>query len=164
MSPYYKAETYRAQSSVGYLVRRAKSLMMSHLEAAFAPYEISFIHWVVLMHLRDDLGRTAAEISRDACHDSGALTRVIDQLAQRGLIDRQRCPEDRRVVTLTLTDAGLQLVNFLVPIVVDLLNAALSGFTHPEIDTLTSLLTRLTHDLALMPAADDAPISLENAE
>jgi hypothetical protein len=39
--------------------------MIAHVETAFAPREITFMQWVVLMQLRGDVHQTAREISRD---------------------------------------------------------------------------------------------------
>ena len=152
MSSYYNSQTYRARDSVGYLVRRAGNLMTTRVEAAFADNEITFSQWLVLMKLRDGLATTAAEIARDMCHDSGALTRVIDQLGQRGLIERQRGQEDRRTISLSLTQEGLRTVNALVPMVVGLLNMALADFTHEEATTLTRLLKKLIDGIDAVPA------------
>jgi DNA-binding MarR family transcriptional regulator len=152
MSSFYTAKTYTARDSVGYLVRRAGNLMTTRVEAAFAHNEITFAQWLVLMKLRDGLATTAAEIARDMCHDSGALTRVIDQLAQRGLIERTRGQEDRRTIALALTKEGLRTVNALVPTVVDLLNMALAGFTAEEAATLNLLLNKLIDGVAAVPA------------
>jgi DNA-binding MarR family transcriptional regulator len=152
MSSFYNPKTYRARDSVGYLVRRAGNLMTTRVEAAFAHNEITFAQWLVLMKLRDGMATTAAEIARDMCHDSGALTRVIDQLAQRGLIERTRGQEDRRTIRLTLTEEGLRTVNGLVPTVVDLLNMALVDFTNDEASTLTRLLKKLIDGVDAVPA------------
>jgi len=151
MSPFYDPKTYRARDSVGYLVRRAGNLMTTRVEAVFADHEITFAQWLVLMKLRDGLATTAAEIARDMCHDSGALTRIIDQLAQRGLLERQRGQGDRRTITLTLTERGLETVNGLVPMVVGLLNMALVDFTHDEASTLTRLLNKLIDGVNAVP-------------
>jgi DNA-binding MarR family transcriptional regulator len=152
MSSFYDAKTYKARDSVGYLVRRAGNLMTTRVEAVFADHEITFAQWLVLMKLRDGLATTAAEIARDMCHDSGALTRVIDQLAQRGLIERTRGQEDRRTIALALTKEGLRTVNALVPTVVDLLNMALVDFTDDEVSTLTRLLNKLIDGVTAVPA------------
>jgi len=143
MGDFYTLETYTARGSIGYLIRRARNLITARVEAEFDRHEITFVQWIVLMQLRDGLANTAAELSRDMCHDSGALTRVVDQLEQRGLIVRQRSLGDRRTVELMLTDAGVAAVNTLVPTVIGLLNRALADFTEDEAQTLTRLLNKL---------------------
>jgi len=149
--PYYSAETYRARSSIGYLIRRAHTLIMPKVEAAFTEHEVTFTQWVIMMYLRDGLATTAAGICRDICHDSGALTRAIDQLEQRGFIERRRSTQDRRTVELILTQAGAKAVESLVPLVVGCLNRALAGFSHAEIDTLSRLLTKLVAENSPAP-------------
>jgi DNA-binding MarR family transcriptional regulator len=140
---HYTPEKYRARSSIGYLVKRAQCLMSDCLDVAFAKQDFTFMQWVVLMYVRDGIGVTATDICRDYRHDQGALTRVIDQLEERGLIERQRSAEDRRVVQLSLTAQGRRTVESLIPVVVERLNTALDGFTVAEVSEFTRLLNKL---------------------
>jgi DNA-binding MarR family transcriptional regulator len=142
MADFYTPENYTVRGSIGYLIRRARNLMTARVEAEFDLHEVTFVQWIVLMQLRDGMASTSAELARDMCHDSGALTRVVDQLEQRGLIERRRNRADRRTVELTLTDAGLATVNALVPTVVGLLNGALADFTQDEARTFARLLNK----------------------
>ncbi len=139
---HYHPRTYEARNSVGYLVKRTYALMLDCLEPAFAAEGFTYMQYVVMMQLRSG----AAVNQRDFCqifrHDSGALTRVIDQLAERGLVERERSAEDRRKVNLHLTPAGLATVESLIPLVVAKLNAALEEFTRAELGELTRLLTK----------------------
>src|SRR5271154_4482896 len=41
------------------------------------------------------------------------ITRLLDKLAQRGLIERQRPPDNRRTVRIGITPAGLALLEML---------------------------------------------------
>jgi DNA-binding MarR family transcriptional regulator len=88
---------------------------------------------------------------KDICaqyrHDSGALTRVIDQLADRGLVERVRRDRDRRKVELQLTPAGRETIETLVPLVVEKLNAALAEFSAEEVQELLRLLIKLNTKL-----------------
>ena len=83
------------------------------------------------------------DLAHNICHDAGSLTRLIDQMVERGLVTRGRSETDRRVVTLSLTPRGRSLVEALAPRVMNFWNELLSGFTHAEVDTLIELLTRL---------------------
>ncbi len=65
-------------------------LITGRIEALFVEEDVSFVQWVILMNLRDGLRMTSAELCQHLCHDSGALTRVIDQMEERGLIRRKR--------------------------------------------------------------------------
>jgi DNA-binding MarR family transcriptional regulator len=137
---HYKVETYEARNSVGYLVKRSYAMMLDGLEPAFAEHGFTYMQYVVLMQLRSGAALNLRDISREFRHDSGALTRVIDQLAERGLVERQRCARDRRRVDLHLTAAGLRTCEQLIPLVVDKLNAALADFSRSEREELLRLL------------------------
>ena len=107
---HYQASTYKAQNSVGYLIKRAHSMMLDVLEQVFADQGFSYIQYVILSWLRDGIAVNPKDICVQFRHDSGALTRVIDQLADRGLLERVRRDRDRRKVELQLTEAGRKTV------------------------------------------------------
>jgi len=139
---HYTAEKYRAKSSVGYLVKRASSLVIESVEPALAEHGFTFTQWIVMMYLRDGLALNARELCVQLRHDSGAVTRVIDQLEARDLVRRERSVDDRREVKLALTDAGHKMVESLIPTVVDKLNFVLRDFSGAEVSELTRLLTK----------------------
>ncbi|MGH8206991.1 MAG: MarR family winged helix-turn-helix transcriptional regulator [Steroidobacteraceae bacterium] len=137
-------ETYRARSSVGYLLKRAHSLLVDRLEPVLAAGGFTFTQWVVLMHLRDGLAVNATVLCAQLRHDSGALTRIIDQLEARGLVSRERSRQDRRSVRLHLTDSGRQTVDGTIPDVVGLMNSALTRFSRTDLADLTRLLIKFS--------------------
>jgi DNA-binding MarR family transcriptional regulator len=140
---HYQVATYRAQHSVGYLIKRAHSMMLDTLEQIFEERGFSFIQYVILSWLRDGIAVNPKDICIKFRHDSGALTRVIDQLADRGLLERVRRDRDRRKVELQLTEAGRATVETLIPLVVEKLNLALSDFSSEEVQELLRLLIKL---------------------
>ena len=146
---HYDARTYKAQTSVGYLIKRAHSMMLDVLEQVFAEQGISYIQYVILTWLRDGIAVNPRDICVQFRHDSGALTRVIDQLAERGLLERARRDRDRRKVELRLTEAGRKTVERLVPLVVEKLNLTLADFSGVEVKELLRLLVKLNTRLQL---------------
>jgi DNA-binding MarR family transcriptional regulator len=140
---HYQAATYRAQNSVGYLIKRAQSLILDVLEPLFEEQGFSYIQYVILAWLRDGIAVNPKDICSQFRHDSGALTRVIDQLADRGLLERVRRDRDRRKVELQLTEAGRKTVEGLIPLVVEKLNLALADFTSEEVREFLRLLLKL---------------------
>jgi hypothetical protein len=45
---YYRASTYRAQSSVGYLIKRALSLMLDAMEPALEAHGFTFVQYQIM--------------------------------------------------------------------------------------------------------------------
>jgi len=149
---YYRAETYEARRSIGYLIRRSRNLITHGLETLFnenfSSRKITFAQWVVLMCLRDNLAKTPAELCQSMCYDSGALTRLLDQMEERRLIRRRRSTKDRRVVRLSLTPEGKKTVQEILKIVVKYYNGLLANFTAKEAGTFILLLTRLINNMS----------------
>lgn len=158
---FYDAATYQARDSVGYLVRRLYSIMRTRLEAAFAHHGLTLMQWIVLMHVRDGLARTASDIAREFTHDTGALTRVIDQLERRSLVARRRSRQDRRVVELELTPDGHRMIESLLPVMVGQMNQALAPFDRGEIEQMRGLLQRMIDHLQSLPMPEPAPVASE---
>jgi DNA-binding MarR family transcriptional regulator len=65
-----------------------------------------------------------AAIAREAQFSSGGFTKIADRLAKRGLTERVRCTDDRRVIYLELTPAGVELAEELSCLVSDLVRSA----------------------------------------
>jgi DNA-binding MarR family transcriptional regulator len=158
---HYQAATYRAQDSVGYLTKRAHSLVMDSLEPVFEARGFTFIQYVILAWLRDGIAVNPKDICLQFRHDSGALTRVIDQLAERGLLERVRRDRDRRKVELQLTPAGRETIEGLIPLVVEKLNFALAEFTVAEVHELRRLLVKLNTRLQSTALPAKTPASSE---
>jgi DNA-binding MarR family transcriptional regulator len=156
---YYPPQTYLSRDSVGYLVRRLYTLLLARFEGALAQADFTLTQWIVLIQVRDGLARTASDIASDLGHDSGALTRVVDQLERRGYLQRNRSAKDRRVVELRLTASGRAIIDQLLPLVVDHTNAALAPLSKSEFVQLRSYLVRLldhAQDDNAVPAAKAA--------
>lgn len=157
---HYDVSTYRAQESIGYLIKRSYSLLQGSLEPLLEAHGFSFIQYVMLAWLRDGIAINPKTFCQLYRHDTGALTRVIDQLAERGLLARvRRDSGDRRKVELELTAAGLAAVEGLIPMVVDKMNLALGEFSSAEFEELRRLLVKL--NTTLQGASKPASISAE---
>jgi DNA-binding MarR family transcriptional regulator len=144
---HYHPETYKAQTSVGYLVKRSYALCADVLEPVFAEHGFTFLQYQILAWLRDGIALSPSAICAQYRHNSGALTRVIDQLEEKGFIERLRRDRDRRKVELQLTDAGRKVIERLIPLVVDQLNQVLQDFSSDELKELTRLLIKFNTSL-----------------
>jgi DNA-binding MarR family transcriptional regulator len=144
---HYQVSTYTARTSVGYLIKRANSMMLDVMEPVLEERGYSFLQYVILSSVREGIAVNPKDICFQFRHNSGALTRVIDQLAERGLLERTRGGRDRRTVELQLTPAGLAAVESLIPLVVGKLNLALADFSSGEVQEFLRLLIKLNTTL-----------------
>ncbi|WP_284755517.1 MarR family transcriptional regulator [Arthrobacter sp. efr-133-R2A-120] len=61
-----------------------------------------------------------AALAREAAFSTGGFTKIADRLAKRDLVVRTPCADDRRVVYLELTAAGVKLADELQNLVADI--------------------------------------------
>jgi len=154
--PYYDVESYKAGRSIGYLTRRASKLLGGHMDALFAEHGMNFAQYSVLVNIREKLAVTPSEICQNICHDTGALTRLIDQMEERGLLLRTRSETDRRRIEISLTPKGEEMLDEMIPLVVNFWNGILSDFSTEEADLMTDMLQRFTSALSALPKAKAA--------
>lgn len=153
---FYRAQAYDPAQSVGYLMRRVLSGFLQEIEAELEPSGLTSAQWLPLFKLARGKGCTAAEMARVCELDAGATTRLLDRLEDKGLIQRERSEEDRRVVNLSLTREGKQAAKVVPEVLSCVHNGALAGFTPEEWETLKSLLRRMLANLDSMNASRTA--------
>lgn len=145
--PVYTLENYTPLRNVGRYIAEVAGIMTGTLDRQTAPLGITGAQWIVLMRIASGSGSTAAELCRTMDYDSGSMTRMLDRMEKAGLIERTRCPDDRRVVNLSLSDKARELYPKLPPIAIATLNAALKGFSPEEEQLLLGLLVRIRTNL-----------------
>lgn len=153
---FYQAETYRIEESVGYLVNRLAQTVARELDRRMIGLGLTDAQWKPMFMLYQGGCSTAADLSRIACHDTGAVTRLLDRLEAKGLLRRVRSAEDRRVVKLELTDAGRKIAAEVPKIIADLANQVLAGFSHDEFVQFKDLLGRALANARAISEVDPA--------
>ncbi|MBV7508657.1 MarR family transcriptional regulator [Bacillus sp. sid0103] len=87
--------------------------------------------------------QTIQQIGNCILVSSGSMTYVIDKLEQRGLLGRHACPDDRRVIHVTLTDNGGELMNEIMLKYHELVDDMFDSLNSDEAETLVNLLKKV---------------------
>lgn len=126
---------------IKHLYKRLHTLACVRLK----PYGISPPEYEILMMLygTPEQSITPTEVAEAASEKPANITRLTDQLCEKGLIARGSSPDDRRKIMLTLQPAGLALINSLLPDACSLLNAETSSISDAEQVRLEKLLRKL---------------------
>lgn len=90
-------------------------------------------------------GVPSQAIARDLVSRGPDVTRLVDRLSRRGLVERVPCPQDRRVVYVRLLPAGRKLLDSLAPKVRDLHRAQLGHLSETKLRQLSKLLFEARH-------------------
>ncbi len=153
---FYNAQTYQPGESVGFMMRRIVSHLSREVDRELEPLGLTNAQWVPLLKLHLGCGSTAAELARECDLDAGSMTRLLDRLEAKGLCRRVRSVDDRRVVHIALTAAGVAAAEQIPAVLSRVQNTHLAGFSEEEWQTLKDLLRRvLTTAETLRDAKDD---------
>lgn len=136
-------------------VMRSASILAAPIERLLATRRLSPSAYNVLRILRGSLrtspdprnhpGRRCADIGRELVTRVPDVTRLVDRLVRRGLVERRRCPRDRRVVYVRITRKGLALLAALDRPLLQLHRAQMAHMSRAELAELSRLLVKARH-------------------
>jgi DNA-binding MarR family transcriptional regulator len=138
----YEAETFEHSRCIGPLIGRVRVALLESSDRALSPNNVTSAQYVILSTLASGAD-SASQICRGISYDAGAMTRMIDRLEQRGLLQRVRVADDRRTVKLQLTDEGKTLYPKMRASAMEVINGLLRGFTKTEARQLEDFLKRM---------------------
>lgn len=136
---------------------KTADVLMAELTELLKPHGISPTQYNVLRILRGKgagccegghrdpsaKGVACREIAERMITRDPDMTRLLDRLAERQLIGRERDTKDRRVIVTTITEAGLELLRELDQPVLDLHTRQLGHLGDAKLDELLELLERV---------------------
>lgn len=103
----FESEQQKAMLNVMFTANWFKSRMSD----LFRPFGISAQQYNILRILRGAKGRMNMHSVKERMIDRAPnATRLTDKLIAKGLVERERCEEDRRVVYVRISDKGLELL------------------------------------------------------
>lgn len=143
---HYTPETFNVTQSVGFAINKARNVLITEMDAALKDLDITSQQMGILLSLHRGIAATPFELSKLLGVDTGLMTRMLDKLETKGLLERSRSIEDRRVVNLKLTQAGEEVAEHLPQIVPVVLNGRLKKFTKTEFEELRRLLNKFLED------------------
>jgi DNA-binding MarR family transcriptional regulator len=143
-TPPPEVRDYDLGESVGYLISRVKSTMSNMVtQRAVAELGVTSQQASILFMVATGKCTLAAELAREYGIDASAVTRLVDRLEKRGLLERVRSSEDRRAVRLALTPEGLAIAARMPAIFRSVTEHLSAGFTPEEVGFLKSMLRRI---------------------
>lgn len=129
------------------LVRLVKHLykrVQDDANATLKPWGISHPEYNILMMLYGTEGYmlNPSQLAEAAGEKSANITRLADSLCEKGLVERRSDDADRRKVSLSLSHAGLALIDAFMPSVCALLERQTAGLKPAEMAQMERLLKK----------------------
>ena len=136
-------------SSLGILFRQVRDAMWARMaeELVRRGHELTFSQYITLKRLAHGAA-SASELARAADLNPGAMTRLIDRLAEKGLVERSADASDRRSVHVALTEEGERIWREVNRCGQRVRELAMGGLSEAERAELTRLLQQVRDNLS----------------
>jgi DNA-binding MarR family transcriptional regulator len=135
---------YRLDDVAGFLLRKAYQRASGNLMRRIGEHDLTPMQFSVLVRLRERGQVSQNELGRLAAMDPPTAHGVVRRLKARALIAANPDPADKRLVLLSLTAKGAELVESLIPVSIGSNEETLSPLTEGEQRLLIDLLRRIS--------------------
>ena len=131
------------------LIKHIYKYVHDDANALLKPWAINHPEYNLLMMLYGTEGYTLnpSQLAEAAGEKSANITRLTNGLCDKGLIERAASDTDRRKIALTLTQAGVSMIENFLPDICSLLDRQTAGLQPREMAQLEKLLKKFLNRL-----------------
>lgn len=137
-----KRPDYQLEDQIGFVLRRVTQRHLALFSAAIP--QVTTTQWAVIARLSEIGPMSQNHLGRETAMDAATVKGVVDRLVRQGLVETAPDPDDKRRLTVALTEAGRDLFRAQLAAAVGVSRATLAPLTVGEQATLLALLARLT--------------------
>lgn len=112
-----------------------------------AGFDVSVDQWLVLKKIHDEPNHTQIEIGEALFKDNASITRLIDQLVAKELVQRNLSTADRRRFVLELSPKGRSYFEQLVALVNEIRQTGLRGVSAADLQITLLTLRQMAGNL-----------------
>lgn len=150
----FQREPWEAgQSAAEVFQRRVAALLNAvdrGLTGTLAPYDLIPVELDLLRFCRDRGECTATQMTGILPTDPSRISRLVHRLVEMGLVNRRRLTDDRRVVMLSLTPEGEELVQRMDKLVQKFYEALTEGVSEADLAVFLSAGRRMVNNYDAM--------------
>lgn len=150
----------RSTTSVGKKMMRISLMHRITIEKATIEKGLYFGQFPVLDFVTKNNGCTQAQLAQHMQVSAPSVARSVARMERAGLIERVGDENDRRCNQLSVTEKGIKTANFCRAHIEASNGKMLEGFSHEEIDVLSTYLDRIIENLSTETLKDNSMFSL----
>ncbi|MBN6188830.1 MarR family transcriptional regulator [Aneurinibacillus sp. BA2021] len=136
------------EESFGYCTVQTGRNITRFLTLCLKNHDITPEQWTVIKRLADQDGISQKELSRNVDKDQATLTRILDILERKELIQKQMNKEDRRSFLIYLTDRGRAIKEELYPLVEEMFEQVLlAGISEQDLYIFKQVLAQINANI-----------------
>jgi MarR family transcriptional regulator for hemolysin len=132
---------------IAFTIMDVARLLKTYADQQARQFGISRAQWAVLVRIDRTEGLKQSELAELLDLQPISLTRLLDRLADNGLIERRSDPNDRRANRLYLKPAAKPLLGRLSELGADMMETVLEGLDAKSVDRMLKELVMLKDNL-----------------
>ena len=137
-----------AMETIPFEIAETAHALRRSFDRRAATLGVTRAQWKVLFRLSRTPGLRQVELADKLDVEPITLSRIIDRLADAGLVERTADPTDRRAWRLQVTETAQPLVAKLRKLADALIDDAFQGLTEDELNAMRGNLARIRENLA----------------
>jgi MarR family transcriptional regulator for hemolysin len=142
---------------IAFTIMDVARMLKTYADQRARQFGISRAQWAVLIRIERSEGLKQSELAELLDLQPISLTRLLDRLADNGLIERRADPNDRRANRLYLKPAAKPLLGRLSELGADMMETVLEGLDAKSIDRMLKELGTLKDNLRRAISANAHP-------
>jgi DNA-binding MarR family transcriptional regulator len=150
---------FRLETSPFYLMAHADFDYHEDMGKVLAKHGVDRSIYRIMTVLREQQPANIGLLAERSLMKRNTASRVIERMAERGLVSTKENSSDSRVTDVSLTQRGRDLLNLLTPIVGRQFQRAVAGLGEEGLEQLVALLQKVCRNLTRSPieTLEDAP-------
>jgi DNA-binding MarR family transcriptional regulator len=138
------------ENAIGFWIHRVYQASRNDMFRTFRAEgeDITPEQWAVLIRLWERDGRTQSDLSDATFRDRPTISRILDGMETRGLVERRTDKTDGRARLIHLTRRGRDLQKKLVPVVEGMVGRMVSGIDPRALATTRATLRKMFENIA----------------
>lgn len=134
---------YILNDAISFIISRTYSKMKNLFLKELKKYGITLEQWVLLAQLSEREGISPTDLSLVSLRDKPYTTRLIDRLAENGLIFKEESKVDKRSLLIYLTQQGAEIKKEIIPLADKINEWLVENMDEQEVKSLKVLLHRM---------------------
>lgn len=135
--------------STGYLVHITGLLLKRELIEIIKKHGIDVTpeQWAILNRLSENQGLTQKELAKSSFKDTANVTRILDKLEAKNLVERRANHTDRRIRKVYITDQGRKVRDQIEPLAIEVLEKATVNIESNEVQLFNEVAKKIIANL-----------------
>jgi DNA-binding MarR family transcriptional regulator len=141
-------ETIKNSKNFGFPMDRAIKMVRLKYNNAFKElgFDLTTEQWVLIEKLYHQNGQSQSDLAEGSYKNAPTVSRIIDLLAKKGLVERLRFDNDRRRYKIYLTAKGREVVEVCYPKILELRTSGWQGLSNVDFDNFIRIIEKIAEN------------------